>query len=48
MIKNMGSGAESSPHNESDYGKNLKILTCNDQLKELQTIIRDKYELRLN
>ena len=25
-----------------DYGKNLKILPPNDQIKELQTILRDK------
>lgn len=29
--------------NASDFGKNLKILPPNDQVKELQTIIRDKY-----
>lgn len=25
-----------------DFGKNLKILPCNEQIKELQTILRDK------
>lgn len=25
------------------YGPNLKILRTNDQVKELQTILRDKY-----
>ena len=25
-----------------EYGPNLKILPCNDQVKELQTILRDK------
>lgn len=25
-----------------EYGKNLKILPTNDQVKELQTILRDK------
>lgn len=24
------------------YGPNLKILPCNNQVKELQTILRDK------
>jgi hypothetical protein len=24
------------------FGKNFKILACNDQIKELQTIIRDR------
>lgn len=28
--------------NPSDYGNNLKIIDSNDQIKELQTIIRDK------
>lgn len=32
--------------NENDineeYGQNLKLLPCNDQVKELQTILRDK------
>uniref|UniRef100_A0A182WLH2 Phosphoribosyltransferase domain-containing protein n=1 Tax=Anopheles minimus TaxID=112268 RepID=A0A182WLH2_9DIPT len=32
--------------NPSDYGSNLKILDCNDQIKELQTIIRDKNTTR--
>jgi len=27
------------------YGPNLKILPSNDQVKELQTILRDKYEV---
>lgn len=27
---------------EYNYGANLKILECTDQIKELQTIIRDK------
>lgn len=25
-----------------DYGPNLKLLPCNNQVKELQTILRDK------
>uniref|UniRef100_A0A182NK72 Uracil phosphoribosyltransferase homolog n=1 Tax=Anopheles dirus TaxID=7168 RepID=A0A182NK72_9DIPT len=32
--------------NPSDYGGNLKILDSNDQIKELQTIIRDKNTTR--
>lgn len=28
---------------EHEFGKNLKVITPNDQIKELQTIIRDKY-----
>ncbi|XP_035910327.1 uracil phosphoribosyltransferase homolog [Anopheles stephensi] len=32
--------------NPSDYGNNMKILDCNDQIKELQTIIRDKNTTR--
>uniref|UniRef100_A0A182JUX7 Uracil phosphoribosyltransferase homolog n=1 Tax=Anopheles christyi TaxID=43041 RepID=A0A182JUX7_9DIPT len=32
--------------NPSDYGSNLKILDTNDQVKELQTIIRDKNTTR--
>lgn len=32
--------------NPADYGDNLKILDCNDQVKELQTIIRDKNTTR--
>lgn len=27
---------------EEEYGQNLKILPTNDQVKELQTILRDK------
>lgn len=27
----------------SKYNGNLKLLPCNDQVKELQTILRDKY-----
>lgn len=27
-----------------DYGCNLKILSTNDQVKELQTILRDRLE----
>lgn len=26
----------------SEYGKTLKVLPTNDQIKELQTIIRDR------
>uniref|UniRef100_A0A2M3ZJQ6 Uracil phosphoribosyltransferase homolog n=1 Tax=Anopheles braziliensis TaxID=58242 RepID=A0A2M3ZJQ6_9DIPT len=39
-----GGGSESPvlSENPSDYGRNLKILDTNDQIKELQTIIRDK------
>ncbi|ETN63536.1 uracil phosphoribosyltransferase [Anopheles darlingi] len=39
-----GGGSESPvlSQNPSDYGRNLKILDTNDQIKELQTIIRDK------
>lgn len=29
-------------YNKEDFGKNLKILPGNDQIKELQTILRDK------
>lgn len=25
-----------------EFGKNLKLLTCHDQVKELQTILRDR------
>uniref|UniRef100_A0A182Q070 Phosphoribosyltransferase domain-containing protein n=1 Tax=Anopheles farauti TaxID=69004 RepID=A0A182Q070_9DIPT len=32
--------------NPADYGENLKILDSNDQIKELQTIIRDKNTTR--
>lgn len=32
--------------NPSDYGNNLKIIDSNDQIKELQTIIRDKNTTR--
>lgn len=28
--------------NNEDFGKNLKILPGNEQIKELQTILRDK------
>lgn len=28
---------------ENDYGPNLKIIESNNQIKELQTIIRDRY-----
>jgi uracil phosphoribosyltransferase len=27
-----------------DFGENLKVLPTNDQIKELQTILRDRYE----
>lgn len=27
-----------------EFGDNLRVLTPNDQIHELQTIIRDKYE----
>uniref|UniRef100_U5EHG6 Uracil phosphoribosyltransferase homolog n=1 Tax=Corethrella appendiculata TaxID=1370023 RepID=U5EHG6_9DIPT len=30
----------------NEYGKNFKILECNDQIKELQTIIRDRNTTR--
>lgn len=30
--------------NFSEYGPNLKILPPNDQIRELQTIIRDKLD----
>jgi len=29
-------------HEIDEYGTNLKILPCNNQVKELQTILRDK------
>ena len=46
----MGTSVEFKNHNgvgdglneTSDYGKNLKLLPPNDQIKELQTILRDK------
>ncbi|XP_052860494.1 uracil phosphoribosyltransferase homolog [Anopheles cruzii] len=47
-----GTGGEgpSSPEvlseDPSDYGNNVKILAYNDQIKELQTIIRDKNTTR--
>lgn len=28
---------------ENDYGPNLKIIESNNQIKELQTIIRDRF-----
>jgi hypothetical protein len=27
-----------------DFGEKLKVLPTNDQIKELQTILRDRYE----
>lgn len=31
----------------NEYGKNLKILPPNDQIKELQTILRDRFVLQI-
>jgi hypothetical protein len=31
-----------SKHDVEDFGENLKILPTNDQIKELQTILRDR------
>ena len=50
-ISNMGStdtvtGVRKMTENngdiDGDYGPNLKVLPTNDQVKELQTILRDK------
>lgn len=47
---NESSNGTTSPsvlsENPSDYGNNMKILDSNDQIKELQTIIRDKNTTR--
>lgn len=47
---NENNGGTTSPsvlsENPSDYGNNMKILDSNDQIKELQTIIRDKNTTR--
>jgi hypothetical protein len=32
-----------SPEIIEEYGPNLKIIETNDQIKELQTILRDRY-----
>lgn len=37
-----GSNLEQNDILEGEYSKNLKILPTNDQVKELQTILRDK------
>lgn len=34
--------SEQNDELERNYSKNLKILPTNDQVKELQTILRDK------
>lgn len=39
-------GSTVVPNNDvvdEEYGQNLKVLPTNDQVKELQTILRDKY-----
>ncbi|XP_053677315.1 uracil phosphoribosyltransferase homolog [Anopheles nili] len=41
-----GTDSPALSENPSDYGGNLKILDCNDQIKELQTIIRDRNTTR--
>lgn len=33
---------ENNDTNNDEYGPNLKVLPTNDQVKELQTILRDK------
>ncbi|XP_055688638.1 uracil phosphoribosyltransferase homolog [Lutzomyia longipalpis] len=38
----MGSGGDVLVPPTCDYGPNLKLIPTNDQLKELQTILRDK------
>ncbi|XP_058054024.1 uracil phosphoribosyltransferase homolog [Anopheles bellator] len=41
-----GDGPEVLSDDPRDYGSNMKILAYNDQIKELQTIIRDKNTTR--
>lgn len=38
----MGSGGDVLVPPPCDYGPNLKVIPKNDQIKELQTILRDK------
>lgn len=38
----MGSPDQQENSNIDDYGQNLKILPPNDQIRELQTILRDR------
>lgn len=39
----MGLGGDGGILTENEYGPNLKIIESNNQIKELQTIIRDRY-----
>lgn len=38
----MGTVTNSCPLIEYDLGKNMKVIPQSDQIKELQTIIRDR------
>lgn len=40
--KNMGTTPNTNYTTDTSFGENLKILQHNDQICELQTIIRDK------
>lgn len=33
---------------KEEYGANVKLLPSNDQVKELQTILRDRYEKKFH
>lgn len=38
----MGTVTNNCPATEYDLGKHMKVIPQNDQIKELQTIIRDR------
>lgn len=42
----MGTVTNSCPIVEYDLGKNMKVVPPSDQLKELQTILRDRFVLQ--